>query len=263
MKLSIVLNCDTRNGFQNESSKATGLFNGCTSEDFLVDSTLNKIKFFDGFDKEIILHIDRHNDVPIHILEKLQEITDCLVIRKHTHETKFNDNSYVRVLSLATGDIICHWDQDTAAFASSKQEVEKLISLLDSHTCVSYPSPFSPNPDVNDSYDYWWCSTRCFMCKREWLDLKELKKCLDDSDYLYSKYPASVKNPWTEHCIGLLAKYNGNGVYYPKIETDKYSIFSWGSYRKGLLKELNNLPYDQVKDFINQHGIHYPCDINI
>jgi len=81
-------------------------------------------------------------------------------------------------------------------------------------------------------------------------------------DYLYWKYPASVRNPWLEHIISLISKYTGKGVYYPPIDLSKLAIFTWGRYEKWTLRRLNELPYEQVKEFINSKGgIHYPNDI--
>lgn len=259
LKLSVVINCDTRyenNKFGGENLK------GCVSEDFLTDGVYNKVKFFDGFDKEIIVCIDQHQPVKDETLKYIRSVADCVLIRNHTSESKFNDNNYVRAFSLASGDIVCKIDQDTACFTSGKAYIEELIGCLDKYTYVSYPSLFSPNPDVNYNYDYWWCSTRWMMYKRESLDITELKKCLSDSEYLYSKYPASIRNPWTEHCLGLMAKYNGNGVYYPPIDADKGLIFSWASYDNYLLRRLNEYSYTQLKEWvISKGGIHYPNDV--
>lgn len=256
--LSIVINCDTRN--ENNTFGGENL-KGCVSEDFLTDGVWNKVKFFDEFDKEVIVCIDEHNPVKGETLKYIRSISDCVLIRKHTLEPKFNDYNYLRGLSLASGDIIIKIDQDTNCFTSSKDYVQELINLLDTHTVVSYPSMFSPNPDVNSNYDYWWASTRFVMFKKDFLDLTEIKKCLQDSDFLYTKYPASVFNPWLEHICGLQAKYNGNGTYYPPIEENKGLIFSWSGYEKYTLRRLNELSYNEVKDWVGSRKINYPNDV--
>lgn len=257
--LSVIVNFDTRN----ENSKFGGTnLQGCVAQDFLTDGLYNISRFFDGFDKEIITVIDEHNQIKEDDLKYIRTLSDTVLIRKHTNEPKFNDYNYLRSLSLASGEIVIKIDQDTACFTNSKQYVHELIDHLETYTYVSYPSLFSPNPDHNDSYDYWWSSTRYMMCKRKDLDLTEIKKCLDDSDYLYSKYPASVRNPWFEHICGLTAKYNGKGVYYPPIEADKGLIFSWGSYDKYILRRLNEYSYEQVVDWVSSKGgIVYPNDV--
>lgn len=260
MKISIVINCDTREN----KNEQTGLFQGVCNEDFLTDGIFNKIKFFDGFDIETIVWIDEHLPVPEKTVEYLRSLVDCLVIRKHSHEEKFNDNNYVSALALARGEIVCHFDQDVSAFSSSKESVQEMIELLEYNDYVSYPSHWTPNPTHDPNYDYYWCSTRFFMCKRSTLDLTEIKKCLSDSDYLYGKYPASVRNPWTEHVLALISKYTGKGVYYPPVNLDKLAIFTWDNYENYTLRRLNQFSYDQIKEFINSKGgIYYPNNVRI
>lgn len=258
--ISVVINCDTRP----ERNSQNGLFAGVVNEDFLTDGIFNKIKFFDGFEIEAIVFIDEHLPLSDKSLNYLRIICDTVVIRKHTDEPKFNDFNYISALQLARGEIICHIDQDTAMFTPSQEPINYLISLLDKYDYVSYPSLFSPNPDVNYNYDYYWCSTRFFMCRNETMDFTEIKKCLKDSDYLYSKYPASVRNPWTEHIIALISKYTGKGVYYPPIEYDKYLIFCWENYEQYTLRRLNEMLYEEVKSWAaSKGGIYYPNHIRI
>lgn len=258
--ISIVINADTRK----EKDTNDGLFSGAVNLDFLTDGVFNKIRLMEGFEIEVIIFIDEHILVPEETLKYIRTICDTVVVRKHTNENKFNDGNYCSALSLARGEIIMHFDQDMAAFTSSTDHIHNLIKLLDQYDYVSYPSYWSPNPTHDTNYDYYWCSTRFFMCKRETLDITEIKKCLADSDYLYGKYPASVKNPWTEHIISLISKYTGKGVYYPPVDLDNYAIFCWGNYERWTLRRLNELPYNEVKQFIEHHGgLHYPCDLTL
>lgn len=257
-KISVIINADTRPENYNEC----GLGKGVVSRDFISDGVYNKIKFFDGFDKEIILFIDKHEEIPQDTLEYLNKICDTIVVRRHTNEDKFNDYNYISALSLARGDIIVHFDQDSSAFASSKEAVQKMIDLLDNHDFVSYPSHWSPLPVVDNSFDHVWCSTRFFMCKKESLDLGEIKKCLVDYDYWLSKYPVARACHWVEHLIGSIAKYRNQSVYYPPINFDDLIIFSWGSYDKYTLRRLNEQPYEDVRNWVTQKGgIRYPNDI--
>jgi len=261
MLISVVINCDTR-GQKNEQ---TGLFGGVVNSEFLTQGVFNKLKFFAGFEIELIVFVDEHNAVPDETIAYLRTLASTVVIRRHTSEEKFNDYNYLAALSLCRGEIIVHFDQDIAAFTSSPDQVQEMIDLLEHYDFVSYPCQFSPNPDVNDNYDYWWCSTRYFMCKRESLDLTEIRKCLQDMDYLYEKYPASVKNPWFEHCLGLHAKYNGKkkGVYYPP-PSDKLLIWCWDNYESYILTRLNSQPYNEVLDFVIQNnGIFYPNNLRV
>lgn len=259
MKISAVINVDTRP----QRDNIEGLFSGVCNKDFLVDGVINKAKFLEGFDKEIIVHIDEHIPVDNETLSQLREVADSVLIRKHTHEEKFNDNSYVRALQLASGEIVMHFDQDCAAFTNGQQPILDLIGLLEHCDYVSYPSHWTPNAVEDRTYDYKWCSTRFFMCKRETLDFPEITKCLKDYDYLYQTYPALVKNPWTEHILGLISKYKGKGVYYPPFDLPNYVIFSWGNYRSGMLAELNNMTYPELRGWLNSHPIRYPNDIHV
>lgn len=259
MKVSIIINCDTRP----ENYQERGLTNGVVSRDFLTDGLFNKIKFFAGYDIEVIMCIDEHDPIAEEDLNYIRTLASAIIIRKHSDESKFNDWNYWRALAMASGNIICHFDQDSVAFSSSPFAVQEMIDLLDKYDYISYPSHWSPNPVVDSNYDYWWCSTRFFMCKRETLDFTEIKRCLESSDYLYGKYPASVRNPWMEHILGLTSKYNGKGVHYPQIELDKVAIFSWGSYDKWILRRLNGYSYEEIKSWLNTHPIIYPNNVNI
>jgi hypothetical protein len=256
-QISIVINCDTRK----PKNEQHGLFDGVVNQDFLTDGIFNKMAFFEGFDIETIVFIDEHNPVPEATLIYLRSIVDTVVIRKHTHEEKFNDWNYWSALALARGEIVCHFDQDVCAFASGKEAVQEMIDILEYHDYVSYPSHWTPYPTHDPNYDYYWCSTRFFMCKRETLDFTEIKKCLQDMDYLYGKYPASVKNPWFEHIIALISKYTGKGVYYPKIDLSKLIIFTWGRYDSYTLRRLNEQSYLEVSEWVGKRGIHYPVDV--
>lgn len=260
MKISVCINVDTRAGFQEESSNAEHMFEGCRSEDFLIDGVLNKKKFFEGFDIETIVFVDEHIEVPQAVLNKLRAIADTVVVRKHTSEPNFNDFTYIATLALCRGDYIAHFDQDTAAFTSSPHNISYLLELLEQYKYVSYPSYWSPNPVHDESFNYYWCSTRSFFCKRDTIDFTEILKCQRDYEYFIEKYKPSRACHWLEHILSLVA---GKDVYYPPMEIHKYAIFSWGSYKKGVLNALNNMSYDQIINFIAANPIEYPNDIHI
>jgi len=254
MLISLVINCDTRP----ERSSVDKMFSGVVNEDFLTDGLFNKIKFFEGFDLEVIMYVDEHLPIPEETLNYIRSLATTVVIRKHTEEHLFNDLNYVRALQMATGDIIRHFDQDTAAFTGSKESVDFLIGLLDKYAYVSYPSHWSPIAVKDDSFNYRWASTRFFMCKKETLNFPEIVKCLTDYEYFCQAYSPSRICPWLEHVLGLIADSN---VFYPPIETEKYSIFSWGSYDKYILRRLNELPYEEIKKFVYEKKIQYPVDL--
>jgi len=239
------------------------MFNGTVNHDYLYEGLLNKTIFLDGFKTEVIVHADKHLPLPVDLLEKLQNIGDVLLIRKHTDEPSFNDWNYHRALSLATGDLVMHFDQDTACFTTGKEHIEELISHLDNYKFVSYPSHWTPNAVHDPSFGHrTWASTRFFICKRETLKLDELEKCIDNPEWGYEKYGDSPRRcNWTEHYLTLI---NEDSCFYPPIEIDKGAIFSWGSYKSGTLKTLNDMNYKQVKEFILSHGgLTYPNDLHI
>lgn len=256
--LSILINIDTR--AENNSFGGENL-TGCSNADFWTHGIYNKVKNFEGFDKEVIVSIDEHNELPQETLSYIRSLVDCLIIRKHTNEPSFNDYTYFRTLNMASGDIIIHFDQDSNMFSLSKEEVQKFIDLTNEHDFVSYPSWWSPVPTHDDSFDHVWCSTRFFMCKREKLDLEEIRKCFD-YDYWIKTYPVNRKCPWTEHWVGSIAKYKNQSIFYPPMDTDNILIFSWKSYSKYTLMRLNEMPYEEVKNWVIGKGIYYPNDVN-
>lgn len=263
MLISIVLNVDTREGFTNLESKAEHMFDGCKSIDFLIDATVNKIQFFKGFDIEVILYIDEHVKVPTELMDALKAVSSTLVIRRHTLENSFNDYNYLRALSMASGDIIAHFDQDTAAFTSSPEPVHELIKYLDDYKFVSYPSHWSPKPVIDESFgNRTWASTRFFMCKRETLNFDVLRKCLEEPEWAYQQFGDSPRRcNWLEHFLTLT---NNDSCFYPPMDLDRYAIFSWGSYRSGILSMLQPNKYEDIKNWILKcGGVVYPNDVHV
>lgn len=255
MKISVIVNLDSRS----QRDIADTMFSGVVNNDFMTEGLYNKKKFFDGFDIELIAYVDVHESIPEDTLSYMKSICDTLVLRKHTTEPGFNDWNYIRALQCASGDIVCHWDGDMAGFAYSSESVQEVINLLDTYAYVSYPSHWSPNAVNDPAYNYKWCSTRFFMCKKETLNIPEIIKCLTSYEYFIGTYKPSRVNHWTEHFLGVIANSN---VYYPPIDLKKLAIFSWSSYEKYTLKRLNELPYEEVANWIFQRGINYPCDVN-
>lgn len=254
--ISIVINCDTREESLNEG----GLSKGVVSMDFLTDGVFNKIKMFEGFEKEIILFVDVHLPIKADVFSRMSSLCDCLVLRTHTSEHSFNDYNYLSALQLARGEYIVHFDQDTAAFTSSPEPINQMIKWLQDYKFVSYPSWWSPRAVHDESFgNRTWASTRFFMCKRETLKFDVLRKCIEEPEWAYETYGDSPrKTNWLEHFLTLT---NNDSCYYPKIDTGNYAIFSWGSYQNGLLQQLNSLPYGEIKNWLNSHPIQYPNDI--
>jgi len=256
-KISVIINCDTRS----QKDEQTGLFGGVVNLDFLSDGIFNKKKFFDGFDIEVIVFIDEHNPVDEKTLSYLRTICDTVVVRKHTHENGFNDYNYLSALSLARGNYIAHFDQDTAAFTFSPEPVQELINLLEQYKFVSYPSYWSPNAVHDPSFGgRMWASTRFFMCKRETLKFDVLRNCIDEPEWAYKTFGDVPRRcNWLEHFLTLT---NDNSVYYPPIQTEKLSIFTWEKYETYTLKRMNELPYEEIYKWHNTHPIFYPCNCN-
>lgn len=265
--ISCVINVDTRP----ENSHNQQMFKGVVDRDFLLDGILNKKKLFEKFETEFIVFVDQHEELSAVEVIRLQDLCDTLVIRKHNKDFEdmkdfaaFNDFNYIQALTQARGKYVFHFDGDCAAFAPDETPIMKMAEWLEVYDYVSYPSLFSPNPDVNYKYNYWWVSTRFFCCKRSTLDFTEIIKCQLDYDYMFDKYPAHVRNHWLEHILGVQAKFGGNGVLYPSISYDHFILFVWENYRKGLLKQLNNTSYEEVKQFVlSRGGIHYPNNLSI
>lgn len=262
-KISLVINCDTRNGFQHPDSSAETMFDGCRSLDFLIDGVKNKKNLFDGFELETILWIDQHLEITSSKLEIIRDLVDTLVIRNHTSEPNFNDFNYISALQIARGDIVCHMDQDCAVFTSSSYPIQNLINLLDQYDYISYPSYWSPSAVSDPTFNFMWASTRFFMCKRETLDFTEIIKCQRNYEYYIETYNPSRVCHWLEHILGGISAKRGKGVYYPPMDIDNYTIFSWGSYKSGTLKYLNELGYTAIREWLNAHPIVYPNDINL
>lgn len=267
MKVSIVINADTRAGVRAPNTQFVNMGSGCRNIDFLIEGVNNKKKFFNGFDCETILHVDVHEGLNQEELGTLAGITDCLVLRKHTKAfgpiqqfPQFNDINYLSALAMARGDVVAHFDADTAAFARSPEPVHELIRLLDRFSYVSYPSRCSPNPVVDESFDHWWASTRFFLCKRETLDHSEFLKCLLDYDYIWQRYgDKKRKCHWLEHILGYTSN---SSVFYPPMSPD-FMVFCWDSYRSGVLGRLNASDYSGVEEYVARcGGIHYPCDVS-
>lgn len=255
--ISVVINLDTRTPRNSEA----GMFNGVTNADFLTDGVFNKIKFFSGFDIETIVFIDEHNQVDEKILSYLRSICDTVCIRKHTDEHAFNCKNYLNALGLARGEYICHWDGDMAAFTNSKEPIEQMLGWVEDYKFVSYPSHWTPNAVHDPTFQgKMWASTRFFICKRDTIDINVLRKCIDEPNWGYEKFGDSARRcNWLEHFLTLST---GNSVYYPPIEMDKYLIFTWGRYEPYDLRRLNEIPYNEVKEWvISCGGIQYPVDV--
>ena len=272
-EISIVINLDTREGF-NETTTASqaNVIGGTKSIDFFAEGVKNKQAFFKGYDIETTVFVDIHNEIPREIEDTLRSLEiDNLVLSKH-NETfiegpffpKWLDLNILNALIMARGKYVAHFDQDMATFRNDDTVIKEWIQWIDSDTYeyISYPSRYSPCPVHDPDFNYNWASTRFFFCKRETLNnYTEILKCLRSSEYLYGKYGEKKRKcPWLEHILGIIA--TPGKVFYPPMQPDRYMIFSWGLYHMGILPVLNNMPYENVVEYVRKcGGIGYPCDV--
>jgi hypothetical protein len=281
--ISLVVNVDTRKGFLQDSTVEEPMLNGTRSVDFITEGILNKIKFLEGFNYEVILYIDVHEPLPEYaekfLFDLLQRENCVIVFSKHreyykeqVYCPKMNDLNYLQALFLARGKYIIHTDADMAIFRRDSSVLSEWKNWLDTgmYEYISYPSRCSPSAVSDPRFNYRWVSTRFFFCKKDVIDFTEVEKCLHDSNYLYTKYGDSdtPKSPWLEHVLGLISYgpnfSTPNKVFYPSMDYEQCLIFSFSNYNKGTLAKFNNMSYEQVKNFvINNGGIQYPCNVRV
>lgn len=254
------MNVDTRPENLVEGEMGSGV----TSMELIVHGITNKKNFFKGFDVEVILFVDLHENLHPLSYSYLTTVCDKVCFSRHVRGMqKQNDYNYLKALQMASGDYIAHFDMDMAAFTRNQQPVNNLIGLLDKYMFVSYPAEHSPAPCHDDSFDYWWVSTRFFMCKRESLNFQLIEKCLNDEFFLDTYYPSQKKLYWFEHILGRIAKHKAMyPVIYPKFDVTNYAIWSWKKYIPTVLGKLNEMHYNEVGEYINKcGGIFYVCDL--
>lgn len=257
-RISLAINVDTRpvcNQFE-------GMWKGVRSRDFLSDGIRNKQKFFDGFELETIVHVDEHEPLTQQEYDTLHSLADCVIIRKHSKQYRganpfnaFNDISYYQTLSMCRSNLVCHMDQDVAAFRVSQDVVQNLIDEVESdrYKFVCYPSPQSPDPCYAPQYQgKFWASTRFFLAKRDTLILDDLERGIRDNQWFYAKYGTPpVLNPWTESFLAAMANYS---VLYPSVQLERWAVFPWQRYVDGTLARLDGMEYHQVSDAIRRCG---------
>lgn len=266
--ISLVISCDTRAGYMDTKTVCGAMLDGVRSVDFLTDGIQNKVNFFKGHLIEVILFVDKHEEIPADIVNSMVDMVDSLTINKHTETLdgemfpRWNDLNYLYAISRARGKYVCHVDGDMALFTNTDVVAGWLNSLESGEwDFICYPSHCSPLPADDSSFDYTWASTRFFMARREMIDYTEIFKCLMDSDYLYGKHGnRDRKCPWFEHIIALI---NGPAkVLYPPMNMGRYMIFAWAAYAQGLFGKLNAMPYSEVLTYVKKCGsIKYPCDV--
>jgi len=275
MTISIAINLDTRPGFMEQKTEQGTMMNGTRSLDFFTDGVINKVRFFEGHDLETTVFIDVHDPLPDDtqnwlLSQQRSGMIDNLVFNRHTERylgsdfyPKHNDLNFMNAMILTRGDIVIHMDGDVACFINDRSVVDEWIGWLreGKYDFICYPSNHSPNPVSDPDFDYFWASTRWAMFRRDLLDYTEIVKCLSDSDYLYGKYGDRKRRcPWLEHAWVLI---NGPAkVYYPPWQINRYIVFCWSRYISGIFGRLNNMPYHDVRAYVEKCGIAYPNDLS-
>jgi hypothetical protein len=254
MKISIIINADTRRGSDAECSttgdSGEGSLHGVRSLDFLTDGVVAVARFFNGFPYEIILSIDEHEPLPAATRADLDALVKTGALKRwecspkdHTR-VRWNDHIYLDSLRLVPVDAthIVHLDQDTAMFrAPGCDIVQRWLSFLDAGwSYICQPS--------NGGETMRHASTRFFICKRDTLRLNEARLRIT----YYNE------GPCLEHILGTMV---GGNVLYPEPERDQYLIISWARYYRGLMRKLNSMPFSEVTALIQKYGINGPNDV--
>lgn len=256
---SIAINADTRFGYLNDSSIVgqfgEGSLQGVRSADFLIEGVKNKMNYFRGYDRQCILYVDKHEDIPDDLYQEMKALVESygnnskLVIKSHNRtKDRWYDYITLEALKLADGDYVAHFDNDSNAFRTDDCDiVDRYIAWLEG----GYKYICQPWDGVGDTMFH--ASTRFFICKRETLDFELIERSIHINP-LHGKH-----NPCLEFTLGILAG-EGN-VLYPLREDDKYIIFSWVKYFKGTLNKLNNMPPSEALKYILDLGVCGPNDV--
>ena len=263
----MVINADTRKGYTQGASTVgdfgKGSLQGVRSIDLLTEGVRNKLNFFRGHDLQCILYIDEHEPISDTLLREMKSIVHAcgndsvVVIGDHNRTMhRWYDHITLSALELANGDYVVHFDQDANALRSDESTViESYTQWLDG----GYK--FICQPSLPEHANMYWASTRFFICKKESLQLGELKMCLSNS-YIEKHYDIKGLSPHPcclEHTIGAIS--GKDSVLYPERNDEEYLIFSWSRYYSGTLAKLNAMPYKDAKDYILSCGIHGANDV--
>lgn len=256
--VSVVINCDNRYGYKNNSSIVgefgEGSLQGVRSTDLLTEGIRNKINFFRGYEIQCILYVDQHSEIEPELMREMKSIVEpcgnnSMVVVKSHDRVKYRWYDYITIeaLKLATGDYVVHFDQDSNAFRTDDCDIiDRYIAWLEG----DYKYICQPWDGIGDPM--FWASTRFFICKRGTLDIPFLEY------NLYTPFMGK-HTPCLEHMLGALAG-DGN-VLYPPREDDKYIIFSWVKYYGGTLKKLNDMPPAEALKYIFDLGVCGPNDV--
>lgn len=274
--IGIVINADTRLGWDRDSSKCE-MGMGCRSADFMLDGVLNKINFFRGYDVDVTVYVDVHCELDHDTYSKLLNMffnrkIHNLVLNRHMNRfmgqpiRQLQCTMYLNAFMMSRGYYIAHFDADAGAFRRDDCDIiERWMDWIDSgkYKYISYACDDSPNPCQPDGYEYYWPSTRFFFCRRDQINFEQIRYCFNDAIWVEAhggnkhRYPNCM-----EQILGFLA--GPEKIYYPPKEFNQYMIFTWHTYYNGTARILDAMPYDKVHDHIMNEcgGICGPCDVH-
>jgi len=255
--ISIIVNFDSRPGWNSDESfigqYGQGSLQGVRSSDFWSDGIKSIENYFSGTEYDITAVMDEVEPIPDDVSIADGHTVSRRQFPKNIH--RYNDRLYIDSVALAKGEYVCHIDGDVSLFRDPNSNiVQQYLEWLDSgkYKFICQPTPLSYEEHLMDH-----ASTRFFICKRESLNIYELYRLLDDATKA-DRFPGQHL-PCLEHILGAMA---GKGeVFYPPLDLNDHVIFSWVRYKKGLIKNLNGLPYNEVIEYINKAGLHGASDL--
>ncbi len=275
-RISLVITADTRPGMDAEQftvgdDGGQGSLHGVRHLDLLSHGVLQKVRFFRGFDIELIVCIDVHLPVPDEVrafimdIPKENKFVSRVRILEGTADKshpRWFDKIQLDALRHADGQYIAKFDQDANAMTGFPCDVvDDLLQVLDRKEANFVCQQSDLHPSV---HGMWWASTRFFMCRREILDFPALERAAEKPTTIFEKYAwAGAQHlPCMEHVLGVMGSINGKcGVFYPPLQAHRWIVWSWARYCKGVLEKLNAMPYAEAADIIvNKWGLCGPAD---
>lgn len=267
---SIILTADTRPGsdlaISGIGDYGKGSLQGVRSFDFLTDLPVTIANFFSGYNYDLNIFIDEHMPIPPEVLAKMEMLRKLGILHRwdcrprDRQRYKWNDHHYKNSLATAHPDAthIVKIDQDCAMFRDPNSDiVARYISWLSTSKSMLF-QPYSYVCQPSSPGDKpWHASTRFFVTRAGTMDLAEIERTFDH-DYIHQKYGHKYFCACFESNLGLLC--DGN-VLYPEPREEEYTIFSWSTYRAGLLRKLNSMPYEAVQEYVKKCGIHGARDL--
>lgn len=255
--ISVIINADTRPGYlRHARGEEYGFVSlvGVRSVDFLTEGVKQKINFFRGRKIQVILYVDKHEEMTEELWNELKHIVlPCgngskIIFQPHDRtDYRWNDKIYIDAFKEADGDYIVHFDQDANAYRTDD------CAIIDDYLRWLEVYKYICQHWDGQGDEMYHASTRFFICKKEILDIPLIE----------ARYKEGVingrHNPCLEFTLGNLAG-EGN-VLYPQPQDD-YISFNWAKYYGGTIKRLNEMkPQDAIDYVKNELGLCGPNDV--